>query len=263
MNIFLAFAYFKYKKKARYRKGHGIHPPFAFDLVRNSFYEKNRYYFFDTIDKQRKEFFQCRDKIDVVDYGAGSKHFNSNKRRVSQVVEYNSTSCIQGELIARIVVRFKPKNIIELGTSLGLGTMYLALPDSRSKVYTIEGSESLVQYAKSSFQKNKINNIEVVTGIFMEVLPGVLDKLGKVDMVYFDGHHTYEATKNYFEMCLPYASEESVFIFDDIHWSSDMDQIWNEIVQKPQVSVSFDLFHFGIAILNKKVEKQHYIVNWP
>ncbi len=263
MNIFLALAYIKYKTKAHYRKGHGVHPPFAFDLVRNLFYEKNRYYFYDTIDEQRNEFLKNKDKIEIVDYGAGSKHFHSNIRRISKLVEYNTTSQIQGELIARLVVQFKPKNIIELGTSLGLGTMYLALPDSRSQIYTVEGCESLVKYAHSSFQKNKIRNVKVIHGIFKEVLPSLLNKISVIDMVYFDGHHTYEATKEYFKMCLPYASKGAFFIFDDIHWSSEMDRIWNEIISNPQVSVSFDLFHFGIAILNKKVEKQHYIVNWP
>ncbi len=263
MNKFQALAYLKYRLKARYKKGHGIHPPFAYDIVRHLFYEDDRYYFFDQISKQRQRYLKSQETVEVDDYGAGSVKFKSNVRSVSQLVKYNATPELQGELISRFVVKYKLKTIIELGTSVGLGTMYLAKPDSKAKVYTIEGCQNLSEIAKKTFDENNIQNTEFITGVFDDQLPKVLKNMDKVDMVYFDGHHKYAATKKYFEMCLPHASEEAIFIFDDIHWSAEMDKFWEECIVHPQVSVSFDLFRFGIAIMNKNVQKQHYVVNWP
>jgi len=263
VNWFQIQAYFKYLKTAKYKKGHRIHPPFAFDLVRRLFYEKHYFYHFETIDEIRVQLAEDHCYIEVTDFGAGSKKFKGSKRKVSGLLKHNATPKLQGELISRFVSEFKPKNILELGTSLGIGTLYLSLPNSKAKVITLEGCINLSNKANQVFKDADALNVEIVTGKFEDTLPSVLKKIEKLDMVYFDGHHNYEATINYFNQCLAKASESSVFIFDDIHWSAEMERAWNEIISHDSVSISFDLFKFGIAILNKEVKKQHYIVKWP
>ncbi len=263
MNWFQLKAFVKYKKVAKYKKGHRIHPPFAFDLVRHIFYENHPYYHFEEIEQIRQDLLNSRVRIAVDDLGSGSKKFRNNSRRIKDIVTYNSTPKKQGELISRLVVEFKPRSIVELGTSLGLGTLYMAKPDSKAKVYTIEGCSNISAVAKNTFEKAGLKNVMQLVGSFESQLPEVLKITDQVDMVYFDGHHDYDATLQYFKMCLQKASESALFIFDDIHWSKGMDEAWSEIIKDDRVSVSFDLFRFGIAIINKEVLKQHYIVKWP
>ncbi len=263
VNWFQLKAFIKYKRTAKYKKGHRIHPPFAFDLVRHVFYDTHPFYHFVEINEIRQELLKSNEKIEVNDLGSGSKKFRTNIRKVKDLVKYNATPQRQGELISRLITEFKPKNIIELGTSLGLGTLYLAKPDSKAKVYSIEGCPNVSTQAKKTFALAKVNNVQQQVGSFEDELPKVLGQLENVDMVYFDGHHDYDATLNYFEMCLKKASESALFIFDDIHWSEGMESAWNEIVKRDRVSISFDLFRFGIAIIDKDVMKQHYIVKWP
>ncbi|MCW3786037.1 O-methyltransferase [Plebeiibacterium sediminum] len=263
MNWFQAKAYINYRRKAKYKKGHRIHPPFAFDIVRHDFYENDSYYHFDLINKIRKDLLEDRRKVDVNDLGAGSKKFSNKLRRISSLVKYNATPRMQGELISRLIARFKPQNIIELGTSLGLGTLYLAMPNSRASVFTVEGCSNIAAVAENTFKKAQATNIRLLNDSFENALPKLLSEMDQVDMVYFDGNHSYDATISYFNMCLAKASDSALFIFDDIHWSKGMEQAWNEIIDNNKVSVSFDLFRFGIAIINKDVLKQHYIVKWP
>lgn len=263
VNWFQVKAYLKYKKTAKYRKGHRIHPPFAFDLVRRLFYEKHKYYHFDVIDDFRRKLKGDKTVIEVSDFGAGSRTFKSKKRKVSELVKYNATPKKQGELISRLVSEFKPKNILELGTSLGIGTLYLALPNSQAKVTTIEGCKEINAVAKKIFTETGVNNVKAMCGAFSDVLPKVFEENETLDMVYFDGHHNYAATINNFELCLAKAKKDSVFIFDDIYWSAEMEKAWNYIIQSKEVSISFDLFRVGIVILKKQVQKQHYIVAWP
>ncbi len=263
MNWFQLKSYLKYLSKAGYRRGHRIHPPFAFYLVRHLFYEKHKFYHFDVIDELREDLLLSDEEIKVNDFGAGSKKFKSNVRSIKNLVKYNATSKQQGELISRLVNYFKPHNIIELGTSLGIGSMYLAMPNSQSALHTIEGCSNIAEAARKNFNNLNISNIYSYVGDFKDVLPGILNQLENVDMVYFDGHHDYQVTLDYFNMCLEKASSSALFIFDDIYWSKGMTDAWKEIVRHPQVSVSFDLFHFGIAILKKEVKKQHYMIRWP
>jgi len=263
VNWFQIKAFIKYIKVAKYKKGHRIHPPFAFDLVRHIFYDKHPYYHFEKIDYIRERLLNNNEVLTVNDFGTGSKKFNNNIRKVKDIIKYNATPQIQGELISRLISEFKPDNIIELGTSLGIGTLYLAMPNSHAKVYTIEGCTNISTIAAKTFEMAAVKNVQQMVGSFESQLPIIIDAVEKVDMVYFDGHHDYKATLNYFDLCLRKASNSALFIFDDIHWSEGMDKAWNEIIKNERVSISFDLFRFGIAIIDKDVLKQHYVVSWP
>ncbi len=260
MNSYKIKSYLRYLKKARYWRGHGVHPPFAYEIIRNLFFADEQYYLFETIEEIRKELLKSKETVTVKDYGAGSLVDNKTERKLSVITKHHATTKKQGELMTRLTVFFKPQNIIELGTSLGIGTLYMALVNSKSKVYTIEGSENLAKQAQKNFDKVKARNVESRVGEFNNELPEVLNLLENVDMVYFDGHHDYDATIKYFNTCLPYANKSAVFIFDDIHWSEGMTKAWNKIVENNNVSISFELFDLGIAIINRKVEKQHYVV---
>ncbi|MBK3516421.1 O-methyltransferase [Carboxylicivirga marina] len=260
MNWFQVKSYSKYLLSARYKMGHGLHSPFVFNLVREVINCRHQYYAFQTIDELRRKLSASEDEIEVLDYGAGSVSLNKKRRKVAALVKRSSISKRYAEILFRLIAEIKPDNIIELGTSIGISTSYLALSDKRRDVYTIEGCPQTAQVAKSTIEHLRCDNVNHLVGQFKDVLPDLAGKLQKLDFVFFDGHHTKEATIDYFNVCLPYAGNDTVFVFDDIHWSKGMEEAWDIICAHPKVTVSMDLFQLGIIFFKRECQKQHFIV---
>ena len=151
---------------------------------------------------------------------------------------------------------------MELGTSLGISSAYLAAANSGSKLITIEGCKEIADVAAQNFTKLELKNIEQVVGNFDKVLPEVLKKTDQLDLVFFDGNHQKEPTPNYFKQCLEKANEKSVFIFDDIYWSREMKEAWEEIKNNKKVTVSIDLFYMGIIFFRKEQVKEHFMIRY-
>ena len=103
------------------------------------------------------------------------------------------------------------------------------------------------------------SNIEIVEGNIDQTLAPTLAALGApVDFVFFDGNHRYAPTLQYFELCLAHRTDESVFVFDDIHWSPGMERAWEVIKAHPDVRLTVDLFHIGLVFFRKNQPKQHF-----
>jgi predicted O-methyltransferase YrrM len=185
---------------------------------------------------------------------------------------------------------FKPLKIIELGTSLGVSTLYITEGVPRdAKVYTLEGSPDIARLARKhvdwfydTFKKTGLrlndpavldyeryalslnadyekNKIHIKEGRFEDILPDILKDLGGLDMAFIDGNHRKEPTLQYFNQCLQHANANTVLIFDDIHWSEEMEQAWESIKATPSVKLTLDLFWCGIAFFrNENREKEHF-----
>jgi len=204
----------------------------------------------------RKKLTEYDRSVEVVDLGAGSRVDNSSERKVSQIAKSVSTPKKSGQLLFRICQHYKPKNIIELGTSLGIGTVYLANGYGDANVHTIEGSPEIAKLARANFDFLKEENIESHTGSFDEVLPQVLNRLESVDLAFIDGNHRKEPTLRYFDLLKKKKTNESIFVFDDIHWSSEMYEAWQTIAADPEVTVALDLFSLGIVFFRADIAKQ-------
>jgi len=179
---------------------------------------------------------------------------------VAQVAKRSGCSTKEGELLFRLAQYLKPRNILELGTSLGLGTLYLHLGHEHAHTFTIEGSQALAAVAKQHFADFRAD-ITTAVGPIEQELPKLLqNSLPQLDLVYFDAHHTEAATKRYFEQCLPHTHHGSVLIFDDIHWSEGMEKAWAYVSAHPAVGISIDLFDLGLAFFRQKQPKQHFIL---
>ncbi len=248
--------------KSRFRKGYGIHSPFVFDLVRELVYCKHSFYAYEKIALFRRKLMRSKQVLTMSDYGAGSSTFKTKKRNVSELVSKTSVTKKYGELLFRLVNHFNPDTVLELGTSIGMSTAYLALSNTKRKVYSIEACDEMAQKAKEGLQNLGCNNVNQIIGQFCDVLPDLLGEIKTLDFVFFDGHHQKQATLDYFHMCLLKVSNDSVFVFDDIHWSKGMDEAWNIICENPAVTVSMDLFQFGIVFFRKECQKQHFIVKY-
>ena len=254
--------YIKYKLTARHKKGFGIHSPFLYNLIRNVLMLNTNYYALDDIADLRYDLLNCSEKINVQDFGAGSKIMKSNSRKIKDIAKHSAINEKFGEMLFRLIEYFKPNTIIELGTSLGIGTLYLAMPNSKAKVFTIEGCKETAKQATENFTKLNVNNISQIIGNIDIELPKLLSNINKLDFVYFDGNHQKQATLNYFNLCLEKTHNDTIFYFDDIHWSKGMESAWEEIKKNKKVTLTIDLFFSGIVFFKKELSKEDFIIKF-
>lgn len=192
--------------------------------------------------------------VEIKDFGSGSKILKST-RHINQMVKISSSSVKKIKLLYRISRYFEFVQTLELGTHLGLGTQAFALGNPNGKITSIEGCPNIFQFAK---QHITASNIILINNEFSDAIPKL--NLTKLDCVFFDGNHTKAATLNYFNLLMSKTYNDSVFIFDDIYWSSEMTEAWNTICNDPRVSVSIDIFHFGLVFFRKEQSKQHFVI---
>jgi predicted O-methyltransferase YrrM len=259
LSIFRQFYfYFIYLFKAQ--NLHGIHSPFVFELY-SYLISKNKIDF-SKIEILRKKILADYRKIEVTDLGAGAKSNKANRRTVSNIIRFSSKNRKYYELISKIIDFYAFKNIIELGTSLGISSAYLASSASKPKITTFEGCSNTLNIAKENFETLNLQNIQSIQGNINETLPVFLNKISDFDLVYIDANHRYEPTINYFEQLKSKATENSCIIFDDIYWSAEMTQAWNTIKNDKSVSISLDFFEIGIVFFRKGIEKQDFILKY-
>ena len=243
---------------------HGVHSPFVFDLVTKCFYDTKKYTEYSILKEYRKSLLKNKNYIEVTDFGAGSKVFKSNKRQISKIAQTAGISQKRAELLFQITNYFKPDSVLELGTSLGLATSSLALGNPKATITSLEGCKNTIAVAKNLFEvqnsKFKVENVNFINTEFLNYLGDSQLLTSNFQLIYFDGNHSKLATLNYFESLLPTISNESVWIFDDIHWSPEMEEAWEIIKNHPQVTVSIDTFLWGIVFFRTEQEKEHFVI---
>ncbi len=241
------------------RSGHGVHSPFVYKLTENVFNTQQHFYAFEELSELRKDLRENETELVINDMGAGSQKMQGAKRKVKDIALHGISSQKQSELLFKLANYLKSKVIIELGTSLGLTTLYLSYSDTNSKIYALEGSESLIEFSKKLFAKKERTNITSIQGNFDQTLPQLLSQLSSFDLLYIDGNHTYEATLRYFNLALEKATSDSVIIFDDIYWSKGMTKAWEEIKQHEKVKLTIDCFYFGMVFFrDEQKQKEHF-----
>jgi predicted O-methyltransferase YrrM len=257
-NIFSLIEYLTYLINAE--GAQGIHSPFVFELYNKVIKGPDIYYEFSAIEQLRKRLLHSTEVVHVTDFGAGNNQ--KQERKVSDIVRHSAISPEKGRLLFRLVNFLQPKNIVELGTSLGISTLYQHKANPGAELITMEGSPELSELAGTNFKILKAQSIKRVVGDFAQTLPQVIDTLNFVDYVFFDGNHRKEATLEYFKQFLPITSEKCVFVFDDIRWSKGMQKAWQEIIKEPTATVTIDLFSFGLVFFIPTQEKQHFTVRY-
>jgi predicted O-methyltransferase YrrM len=258
--VALAINYLKYRKLKT--NEHGIHSPFVFELYNHVFKSPTDFYAYSLVEGIRRRLSADKRRVQVKDLGAGSGHHPGKVRTVQDILGTAVKSPKYSQLLFRLVNRFQPGTILELGTSLGISTLYLAIARSKSTVITIEGCPETRSIALEGFREAGLTNIRSIEGDFDTELPAVLKNVTCLDFVFFDGNHRKEATLRYFEQCLPKANNESVFVFDDIYWSREMTEAWEIIKAHPEVKVTIDIFQLGIVFFRTEQAKQHFVLSY-
>ncbi|OQP65224.1 SAM-dependent methyltransferase [Niastella vici] len=255
--------YADYYLTASNGRGHGIHSPFVYDFVRRVMIDKRNFYAYNQVEALRRKLLRDEAVIEVEDFGAGSAISKTNQRSIASIARHAAKSKKLAQLLFRIVNYYQPQTILELGTSLGISTAYMALANPQARIITAEGSSAVATQAKRNFERLQCPNIQQVTGNFDDTLPGILTTLPKLDLAFIDGNHRYEPTVRYFKQLLPHLHASSIVIFDDIHWSTEMEQAWDAIKADQAVSLSIDLFFIGLVFFSDQFKvKQHFTIRF-
>jgi predicted O-methyltransferase YrrM len=239
---------------------HAVHSPFVFNLLTKCFYDKKFKSEYVVLENYRNELLQNKNTIKVTDFGAGSRVFKSNTRQIAKIAKTAGISPKRAQLLFRIVNYFQPDTILEIGTSLGLATSALSLGNPKASIVTLEGCSETATIAKNQLQKINCNNINLIKTEFNIHLSSLKLKTLNFKLIFFDGNHSKKATLEYFELLLPTITNETVWIFDDIHWSREMEEAWEMIIEHPKVTVSIDTFQWGLVFFRYEQPKQHFII---
>jgi predicted O-methyltransferase YrrM len=262
MKLFTIFKYIEYCLYSQHKTGHGVHSPFVFNLITKVFRNKTDKSIVFTVESLREKLLSDKRKIVIDDYGSGSKNMKSNFRRVSDITRYSSVPEKYGILLANMAGEFGSPSVIELGTSLGISTMYMALGSPQSQVFTIEGSMELSGIAKSNFVDSEVHNITSITGTFENKLPELLLEVKKPGMVFIDGNHRKDPLINYFYQIAEISGESTIIVIDDINNSKEMAEAWTAVKKHEKVSLTVDIFRMGIVFFRKGMTRQDLIIRY-
>ncbi len=239
---------------------HSLHSPFFYNFYLNIIRSSSKETDFSQIESKRSILKNSQLEIHLNDLGAGSKTTSSQTRTIKSIAKNSLSSAKFSQLLYRIIKSFQFTEILELGTCLGINTGYLAMANPDAKVSTFEGDENLMFTAKEYL--NQFENIQYFLGNINQTLPEFLRQQTKIDLVYIDANHTYEATMNYFNQLLPFQHTNSIIVVDDIHWSKGMKKAWGELKKHYSVTSTIDIFDAGLLFFNPDFQKQHYILEF-
>jgi predicted O-methyltransferase YrrM len=264
MNTML-YRIFRYAGHALHsRSAFDLHSPFVFHVYQDILKDTTKYNEYQKVEEVRSAMLERHDFIKMTDLGARSMDIRWNRKiiTVRQVARHSSISRKYGQLLFRLVKHLKPDSILELGTSLGISTAYLGLANPEAKIVSIEGCRETAEIAAKNFEHLRLNNITQVVGNFKDMLPELLQKQGKIKMVFIDGNHRMEPTLKYFSLIKEYLAEDAVLILDDIHWSEEMENAWKEIQKHPEVKITIDTFQMGLVFFSDRFSKENFILRF-
>ncbi|MDF1575736.1 MAG: class I SAM-dependent methyltransferase [Bacteroidales bacterium] len=226
------FKYIWHLFHRRHRKGHGIHSPYLFEFVNGVLFNSKAYQLPSAI---------------------AARHLKL--RSESAFVRRSSVSGKSGFLLYRISRWFRPGMIVELGTGAGISTIYLSSGSPETPLHSIEQDKERAALAAQLICRCAPGPVSIHWGEMEEKLEDILTLLPPRFLAFVDGNHHYEPTVAYIRKLIDRAGEESVIVLDDIFWSRGMQRAWKEVLSWPEVRVSIDLFHMGVLLTRKDLNK--------
>lgn len=237
---------------------HSLQAPFIYNLYTSCILKDTNKNKFKAIDKTRHKLTGSNQWVSPVNWGAPSTvHRNDQKVKVSAIAKKGLTKPKISRLLNRLIEYNNSQQIVELGTSFGLNTLYLA-HNNNAQITTFEGSKDIADIALTNFEFFEKENIKLKVGNIDEELPKFTNSRISIDFAYLDANHRYQPTLEYFNLILKRMNDDSIMVLDDIYWSKEMTKAWNTIKEHPQVTHTIDLFDIGIVFFKPDLVKTHY-----
>lgn len=263
MNLYPVAATIRHLLTSRSTAGYGVHSPFAYDFLTTVVRGKTESRILEEVESLRREMLASSKTVRVTDLGRGSVVSRGAERKISDIASAASLPPRQAALLARMargaVNRMedsipRPLNtggkkeiILELGTSLGISTLALALALPEHKIVTVEGCPSLAAMARENLQRHGAGNVEVVNAEFSTALSQLRKVDARVPFAFVDGNHRGEALLKYLSE-IEQMGEEMIIVADDIHLSRDMYSAWRSHLTAVGSSAAMETFRFGILL---------------
>ena len=238
---------------------HGVHSPFVYNLVTKCFYQKTNPTKINSINNVKKWIYASNKIITITNFGSDTKVFNKYNSKIASASKIACISNRKYAILIRILNYFEPNNILEIGTSIGLETASLSIGNLKAKINTLEDCEDTAVNTQKLFDTFKLKNIQITVGEINEILPSILTN-NQYNLIYFNGNHQKETTLHYFNLCLKSVHNDSIFIFDGINLSSEMQEGWLTIKKHPKVTISIDTFFLGLIFFRKEQQKEHFTI---
>jgi len=252
----VAFCKFYWRAVTKYQ----IHSPFVFELAQAVLEDRRDYYAFRDVEVLRARMLASEALLEVTDYGTGAEK-GLKKRTLRSIVRRAGSSARQGQRLFRLLQWLAPKTVVEMGSSVGISTLYMASAVRNARLVSLEGCPQTAEVARTNLEVLGLRHAEIITGPFEKNLIPALQQLRQVDLVFVDGNHREKPTLDYFEQSLPFAHNHTVFVFDDTHWSAGMQAAWQRIQQHPRVTLSIDFYDFALVFLNPDFKvRQHWSI---
>ena len=212
----------------RRKNEYNIHSPFVFDFVTKVLNDRGSNQDYETI----LHIGRLLDK---------KKHIGYAKRKRSR-------------LLYRVIRHYEPDSVVSFGSITALNATALALGCMQTTVY-LEQSEDFLETlnAMGVINVNLIQPDEFDSTRFRRLNTG---------FVFFGRDSFEDDTWDYLADCMNYKTAESVFIFEGIHSSSDIEDAWEEIKANEDVSVTFDLYGIGMVFFREGIEKQDFVLKY-
>ena len=241
---------------------HSLHSPFLFDLYTNILKKDLPHSEFDSLRKIRRRLRQDQRILHVKDLGAGSLLLKTSSRKIADIARISVTPEKFSTLYAAIIRHYNCRSIVELGTSLGLNTLYLAKAEESVKVFTFEGSPEVAHIATHLFQENQLTNIQLIEGNIDDTLSAGLSAIEKIDFALIDANHRFEPTLQYVDLLMEKIHPQSILVVDDIHYSEEMEQAWHTIQAYDRVYTTVDLYRCGLIFFNPSLTRQNVVLQF-
>ena len=241
-----------------YRKGHGIHSPYLFEFVNKVIFNGAELTVPPEIIRTHRELKKDRTQIPEVKLGAASHVNSTGERSAASFVRHSSVSEKYGALLYRISRWFEPEMIIELGSGLGISSLYLASGSPHVPLHSIEGNPHRASFAEKVVAGLKMEMLNIHQGEMDEELNKLIPHVRGRFVAFVDGNHRYEPTIAYVRKLMEVAGDEALIIMDDIYWSKEMFKAWEELKSWPESRVSVDLYQMGIILLRRDLAKASF-----
>jgi predicted O-methyltransferase YrrM len=245
-----------WRAKGRYK----IHSPRVSRFIKLVLEDSRWYYPFDRIERARAQLYEDRTLLYIEDHGAGNKQ---GDRTVSSIAKSALSPDWQCRLLYRLVIAYPHSQVLEMGTSLGISTAYLAKAAGEGQLLAMEGAPALANFAQQLHAGLQIGNVQWEVGPFQKTLAPLLSDLSRtIDLVYLDGHHQGDAVQNYIHQLLPYLSPGGILVVDDIRWSRDMYAAWCSLRQMDAFDTCLDLGWAGVLFKGNQSRVDEALIAW-